>query len=160
MKPINGPRELNVTIKNTAYLIALCLFFTGLCGCTVPLAMQGLSSSSPVAFSYIGKGKADSSWLARYDDVVRATLRAGQALSLKLERKDIEKDQTVFHYVDGKGKELDVLIERRTETMTYARFDVGWFGSRAMGRLMARQIVFEMTEAGAFLRDWQPAEAD
>jgi len=55
---------------------------------------------------------------------------------------------------------LDVLIEHRTDTMTYARFDVGWFGSKSMGRLMARQIVFEMTEAGVFLRNWHPAAAD
>ena len=39
----------------------------------------------------------DSSWLARYDDVVQATLHAGQVLSLKLEKEVIGEDQTVFH---------------------------------------------------------------
>jgi hypothetical protein len=52
---------------------------------------------------------------------------------------------------------LNVLIERRTETLTYALFDVGLFGSKSLGRLMARQIVFEMAEAGAFLRNRHPA---
>ena len=77
-----------MTIKSAVFLTALCLVFAGLWGCTAPIAMQGLSSTSPVAVSYIGRGKGDSSWLARYDDVVQATLRAGQALSLILEKKE------------------------------------------------------------------------
>lgn len=149
-----------MTIKNSVYLISLGLFFSGLCGCTAPLAVQGLSSTSPVAFSYIGRGKGDSFWLAHYDDVIQATEQAGQTLSLELEKKMIEKDHTKFQYADGRGNHLEIMIERRTETMTYARFDVGFFGSRSMGRLMVRQIIFEMTEAGAFLRDWQPKEAE
>ena len=82
------------------------------------------------------------------------------ALSLKLEKKEIGKNQTVFKYSDEKGKKLSVLIERRTETVTYARFSVGLFGSRAIGHLMVRQIVFEMEEEGKFLRDWHSAETD
>ena len=149
-----------MTIKSAAFLTALCLVFIALCGCTAPLALQGLGSTSPVAFNSIGRGKGDSFWLARYDDVIQATLRAGLTLSLKLEKKEIGKDQTVFHYVDGKEKKLYVLIERRTETMTYARFDVGSFGSRAMGKLMVRQIIFEITKADAFLQNWSPTEED
>jgi len=137
-----------------------CLFLTCLCGCAAPLAMQAFSSSGPVAFNSIGRGKGDSSWLARYDDVVQATLRAGQVLSLKLEKKEVGKDQTVFQYIYGKEKKLDILIERRTETVTYARFSVGMFGSKTMGRLMVRQIVFEMNQEGKFLRDLHSAESD
>ena len=52
---------------------------------------------------------------------------------------------------------MNVRIEHCTETMTSAQFDVGLFGSN-MGRLMARQIVFEKAEAGAFLHSWHPTE--
>ena len=149
-----------MTIKKVVFLIGLAMVAAGLGGCAAPLALQGLSSSSPVAFSYIGRGKADSCWLARYDDVVLAVQRAGQALSLKLEKKKSGKDQMVFDYIDDYGQQLALLIERRTATVTYARFDVGWFGSRSMARLMARQIISEITEAGAFLRNWHPAPAD
>jgi hypothetical protein len=149
-----------MTIKNAVFLIVLAIVAAGLDGCAAPLSLQGLSSSSPVAFSYIGSGKADSCWLARYDDVVLAVQRAGQALSLKLENKKSGEVHMVFHYIDDYGQQLELRIERRTRTVTYARFDVGWFGSKSMGRLMARQIVFEMTEAGAFLRNWHPAAAD
>jgi len=148
-------------LEKSALLPAVfCLLLTLLFGCTAPLALPGLSGAAPVAFNSTGRGEGDSSWLARYDDVVHATLRAGQALSLKLEKKEIGKDQTVFKYIDEKGKKLGVLIERRTETVTYARFSVGLFGSRAIGHLMVRQIIFEMNEEGKFLRDWHPVETD
>ncbi len=83
-----------MTIKYAELLAGLLLLFAGLTGCTAPIAMQGLSSTSPVAFNAIGRGKADSAWLARYEDVVQATQRAGQALSLILEKKEIGEDQT------------------------------------------------------------------
>jgi hypothetical protein len=134
------------------------LLFMSLCGCTAGLAMQGLSSGSPVAFNATGRGKGDSAWFARYDDVVQATLRAGEKLSFKLEKKNIGKDQSDFKFVDAKGKKLEMLIERRTESLTWARFNVGLLGSTSIGRLMARQIIVEVAGAKDFLRDWHPEE--
>jgi len=95
-----------VTIKNVVFLAGPALIAAGLSGCAAPLAMQGLSSSSPVAFSYSGRGTADSFWLARYGDVVQATLRAGQVLSLKLEKKEIKKDQTFFSLYRRHGRRI------------------------------------------------------
>jgi len=137
-----------------------CLFLMCLCGCASSLATQGLSNGVPVAFNSTGSGTGDSAWFARYEDVVQATLDAGQKLSLKLEEKTIGMDQSVLNFIDDMGSELEMLIERRTETVTWAQFDVGWFGSSSIGRLMARQIVIEMAEADKFLRDWHPAEDD
>ena len=134
------------------------LLLMSLSGCTAGLAMQGLSSGSPVAFNATGRGKGDSAWFARYDDVVQATLRAGEELSFKLEKKNIGKDQSEFKFVDEKGKKLEISIERRTETLTWARFNVGLLGSTSIGRLMARQIIVEVAEAKDFLRDWHPGE--
>jgi hypothetical protein len=146
--------------KNTVIPALFCLFLTCLCGCAAPLAMQGLSSGVPVAFDSTGRGKGDSAWFARYDDVVQATLDAGQKLSFKLEKKMIGMDQSALNYIDDKGSKLEILIERRTETVTWVGFNVGLFGSKSIGRLMARQIVIEMVEADKFLRDWHPAEGD
>ena len=72
----------------------------------------------------------------------------------------IGMDQSAFKYIDDKGSKLEILIERRTETVTWVGFNVGRFGSASIGRLMARQIVIEMVEADKFLRDWHPAEGD
>ena len=146
--------------KNTVIPALFYLFMTCLCGCAAPLAMQGLSSGVPVAFDSTGRGKGDSAWFARYDDVVQATLDAGQKLSFKLEKKMIGMDQSALNYIDDKGSKLEILIERRTETVTWVGFNVGLFGSKSIGRLMARQIVIEMVEADKFLRDWHPAEGD
>ena len=146
--------------KSVVLGAVFCLLLMGPCGCTAPLALQGLSSASPVAFNSTGTGRGDSAWLARYDDVVQATLRAGEVLSLDLEKKEIGENQTNIRYVDGKEKKFDILIERRSETVTYARFSVGLFGSRSVGQLLVRQIIFELNEEGKFLREWHPKEAD
>lgn len=149
-----------MTEKRVGLAVTCCLLLTGLCGCAGPLAVQGLGSAAPVAFNSTGMGEGDSAWLAHYHDVVQATVRAGEVLSLKLEKEEIGKDQAVFQYMDNKEKKLDIWIERRTETMTYARFNVGMFGSKSMGQLMVRQIILELNEEGKFLRDWHPVEAD
>ena len=145
--------------KNVLLAAVFCLLLTVLYGCTAPLALQGLGGAAPAAFSSTGSGSGDSAWLAGYDDVVEATLHAGQVLSFKVEKKEIGEDQTVFQFIDGIGKKLDVLIERRTETLT-SRFSVGLFGSKTIGQLMVRQIIFELNKADKFLRDWHPVEAD
>lgn len=136
------------------------LLLMSLCGCTAGLAMQGLSSGAPVAFNATGSGKGDSAWYALYDDVVQATLRAGEKLSFQLEKKSTGKDRSDFNFVDDKGAKLKIVIERRTETLTRARFNVGLFGSTSIGRLMARQIIVEVAQAKGFLRDWHPTEDD
>jgi len=155
-----GGGGLSMIKKLIVLATFFCLFLAGLSGCTAPIVFQGVSSGAPVAFKSTGRGQGESTWLARYDDVVQATLRAGQALSLQLEKKAIGPDQSIFHFIDDKGNKLQILVERRTESMTYARFKMGWTGSSTMGRLMARQIVYEMIEAGTFLRNWHPEEMD
>ena len=146
--------------KKTLSASVIFLSLTVLWGCTAPLALQGLGSAAPVAFSPSGSGKGESAWLARYDDVVQATLHAAQVLALEVTNKKIGEDQAFFQFIDQKGKKLDALIERRTETVTYARFSVGLFGSRIVGQLLVRQIIFELDKEGKFLRDLAAVEAD
>ena len=141
-------------------LIMICLILVAIFGCTVPLAVTGISGASPVAFNYLGKGKSESSWLARYDDVVAATLQAGKTLSLVLEEQETGENTTTLHYADLVGDKMDVRVERRTDTLTWIHLDVGIFGLISMSRLMARQIKFEIAIAGAYLRDWSPEQGE
>ena len=83
-------------------------------------------------------------------------MRAGEVLALEMKEKKVEFQQTSLQYDDGKANKIKLLIERRTDTMTSITFDVGWSGSIAFGRLMARQIISELDQAGAFLEDWTP----
>lgn len=140
-------------------LIALCIVLICNVGCLSPLAISTMgtaSSDAPVAFHHSGGGKGESFWIAQYDDVIDAVLQAGEVLSLEVKEKKIEKDQAFFRFYDGKKERIDLFIERRTATMTSIRFNVGWFGSVAFGRLMARQIIDELNESGSFLEDWTP----
>lgn len=130
-------------------------------GCTSPIAinkMGAAGSNAPVAFSSEGSGRGESFWIAEYDNVIAAVLRAGEALSLEIEKKRIENPNSFIRFYDRKKDRIDVFIERRTETMTYIRFRVGWLGSVAFGRLLARQIVYELNASESFLEDWTGIE--
>ena len=140
-------------------LIVLLIVLVCSAGCISPLPLTTVGtsgSSAAVSFENEGGGQGESFWLARYDDVVAATLRASEVLSLELQEKTIEEDQTIFRFYDGKKERITLRIERRTDTMTSIHFNVGWFGSVSFGRLFARQIVFELHKSGSFLQDWTP----
>jgi hypothetical protein len=114
--------------------------------------MGGAAGSNvPVSFDNEGGGRGESFWLAEYKDVIAGSLRAGEALSLELKEKTLEDEQTFLRFEDGKGERIDLYITRRTDTMTSIKFSVGWFGSVAFGRLLARQIIYELTKSESFM---------
>ncbi|MGD8523445.1 MAG: DUF3568 family protein [Desulfobacterales bacterium] len=138
-------------------LIALFIGLICNVGCLSPIALNTIGTAgsyAPVAFNNLGGGQGESFWVAKYDDVVTATLRAGDTLSLEVKDKKIENSQTFLRFCDAKEERIDLFIVRRSDTVTSIKFDAGWFGSVAFGRLMARQIIFELDKAGDFLEDW------
>ena len=61
-------------------------------GCLSPLilnTMGPVASSSPVAFNNSGGGQGESFWIAKYDHVIAATLRAGETPSLEVKEKKL-----------------------------------------------------------------------
>ena len=148
-------------LSRRAFLLCAPIIFTAIfSGCLSPIAIQAVGGAvggaGSSASEYQGAGKGESYLIAQYEDVVKAVLKTGDILSLELKEKKVDQDRTSFHYQGGKTKRIKLLIERQTETMTSILFDVGWTGSIAFGRLMARQINFELNEADAFLVDWSP----
>ena len=121
-------------------------------------AVGAIGGASPVAMNLVGKGKVESYWVARYADVVDATVRAGQVLSLELLEKTVEAERTSFWYGYSKGAKAEILVEHRTATMTSVQIDFGMSGSIAFARLMGREIAVELAKAGAFLEDVSPDE--
>jgi hypothetical protein len=115
---------------------------------------MGSAGSAPVAFNTEGAGRGESFWLAKYDDVVAAAMRTGEALSLQLADKSVEDNQTSLRFIDDTGEWIDLLIERRTDTMTSIRFNLGWRGSVAFGRLVARHLIHELTQSESFLEKY------
>ena len=141
-------------VRSTVLLIIL------ICnvGCLSPLAINTVGSAgsaAPVSSNNLGGGRGETFWIAQYRDVIKAVLQAGENLSLELSEERIEQDQAFFRFRDAKAERIDLVIERRTDTMTYILFDVGWFGSVAFGRLMFHQIISELDEAGDFLEHWK-----
>jgi len=140
------------------------IFMTILGGCLSPVAIQAVGGAAggagPSASEYRGAGKGESYFIAHYEDVIQEVLKTGKTLSLELEEKKVDEDRASLRYFGGKANKINLVVEPRTETMTSILFDVGWSGSIALGRLMARQIHFELKEAGAFLVDWTPDTVD
>jgi hypothetical protein len=119
-------------------------------------AFESLGSASPTAIHHLGKGKIESVWVVRFEDVVKGTEAGGRALSLNLIEKKVEKDQASYRYKDDRGDQVALTIERRTATVTSVLIDVGFTGSVAFGKLFSRQILAELIEAGVFSDDSEP----
>jgi hypothetical protein len=127
-------------------------------GCASPVALNTMGSvggNDPVAFGKVGKGKIESFWIAKYEDVIEATLRAGEELSLELKEKKVEENKTFFRYHDAKKDKIDLIVERRSDKVTSVKFNVGWYGSVALSRLMAKQIISVLNQTGSFPEHWK-----
>jgi hypothetical protein len=116
--------------------------------------LAGAAGTAPVVGQYLSQGEGDSFWVARYDDVVRATFRAAEKLSLELKQKEIEESSTKLHLYDDRGKEIVLFVEHRTDTVTRVHFDTGSREFSGVARLLARQIVQELKDEDAFLVNW------
>jgi Protein of unknown function (DUF3568) len=138
-------------------LIALLFILVCNVGCLSPMAlttMEAAGSDAPTVFNHLRAGQGEGFCIAKYDDVIAATLRAAEVLSLEVKEKKVEKDQAFLRFYDATKEKIDLFIERRSETMTSIKFDVGWFGSIAFGRLMTRQIISELSQSESFLEHW------
>lgn len=129
------------------------------CGACISPCLLGPSatvgtSAGQAGVSRYEAGKVRSFEVARYQDVVEATRRAGNALSFHLEKEVSDEDQTIFEYADGKDKKITVCIEHRTDSLTYIQVDVGFFGSKGLALVMINQIIHEIARAGHYLQEW------
>ena len=121
--------------------------------CLGPSASVG-SSAGEAGISRYENGKVRSYELAHYQDVVEATRRAGETLSLKLQKEVTNEEQSIFYYVDDKNQKVKVTIEPRTDTLTYIEIDVGLFGSKGLALVVINQIVNEIAREGKYLQQW------
>ena len=147
----DGKRRVPRSIS--APLFVLCALACGSCAVAVP-AVTGVAGSVPEVEQHLDQGKSDSFWIARYDDVVKATLAAGDKLSLNLKDKNIEADHGHIQMIDDKKQEIAIYIERRTQTVTRVHFDAGSQEFSGLARLLARQISHELKDANAFAVNW------
>ncbi len=124
-------------------------------GCTAGTLITG-ASNAPSGVSYAsGPGnKVISYQVVRFEDAVKATIRAAEALSLENQREDIKEDRAELQYADEQNQAVDIIIERRSATITTIEVYAGSFGPRGLTRLVLLQIIEELDQAGAHLEDW------
>jgi TPR repeat protein len=147
---------MGLFFKHTVGLSVWAVFLLTCSGCMAPVAFQAagaVGSTSPVAINLAEKGKAESYWVARYSDVVAATERAAQVLSLELLEKKSEAERTTLRYGYSKGQNVEIMVEHQTATMTSAQINYGLSGAAAFANLLAREIAVELHKAGDFLED-------
>lgn len=147
---------MKMPCKSAAALSLLWTVLAMCSGCQAPMALgafESIGSASPTALHHLGRGKIESYWAARFEDVVQGTEAGGEALSLTLIEKRIGKDQALFRYKDDRGDPITLAIERRTATMSSILIDVGFAGSPAFAKLFARQVLSELIDAGVFSDD-------
>jgi hypothetical protein len=91
-------------------------------------------------------GKVTRFEIAQYEDVIEASRLAAENLSLDLKEEKIKGNRASFRYFDEKDQKIDLLIERRTDTITFIEVDVGIFGPQGLGLLTLNQILNELAE--------------
>lgn len=124
-------------------------------GCALSAAaVPSAMGAAPVVAQNQGEGQGNSFWVARYDDVVQAALRAAEKLSLEVEEQDIGEDSARLRFRGGRNVVITLHIEFWTDTVTRMRVDVGSSRFAGFGTLLGQQIIDELNDADAFLVDW------
>jgi len=130
-------------------LAVLCILLAGTYGCTACLVGSAATVGAGAAEAGVTRfemGRVTRFEIAQYEDVIEASRLAAENLSLDLKEEKIEENRASFRYLDNKNQKIDLLIERRTDTITYIEVDVGIFGPQGLGLLTLNQILNELAE--------------
>ena len=138
------------TSKNVLVLAVLCVLLASTYGCTTACIMGSAATvgagATEAGVTRFEMGRVTRFEIAQYEDVIEASRFAAENLSLDLKEEKIEENRASFRYLDDKDQKIDLLIERRTDTITYINVDVGKFGPQGLGLLMLNQILNELAE--------------
>ena len=137
------------TSKSAVMLAVLCILLAGTYGCTACLVGSAATVGAGAAGAGVTRfemGRVTRFEIAQYEDVIEASRLAAENLSLNLKEEKIEENRASFSYLDDKDQKIDLLIERRTDTITYIEVDVGIFGPQGLGLLTLNQILNELAE--------------
>ena len=137
------------TSKSAVMLAVLCILLAGTYGCAACLVGSAATvgaGATEAGVTRFEMGRVTRFEIAQYEDVIEASRFAAENLSLDLKEEKIEENRASFRYLDDKDQKIDLLIERRTDTITYINVDVGIFGPQGLGLLMLNQILNELAE--------------
>ena len=131
-------------------LAVLCILLASSYGCTTACLVGSAATvgagAAEAGVTRFEMGRVTRFEIAQYEDVIEASRLAAENLALDLKEEKIEENRASFRYLDDKDQKIDLLIERRTDTITYIRVDVGIFGPQGLGLLTLNQILSELAE--------------
>lgn len=138
------------TSKNALMLAVLCILLANTYGCTTACLVGSAATvgagAAEAGVTRFEMGRVTRFEIAQYEDVIEASRLAAKNLSLDLKEEKIEENRALFKYLDDKDQKIDLLIERRTDTLIYIRVDVGIFGPQGLALLTLNQILLELAE--------------
>jgi hypothetical protein len=138
------------TSKNALMLTVLCILLASTYGCTTACIVGSAGTmgagAADAGVTRFDMGRVTRFEIAHYEDVIDASRHAAEDLSLDLKKEKNEGNRASFRYLDDKDQKIDLLIERRTDTITYIKVDVGIFGPQGLGLLMLNQILNVLAE--------------
>jgi hypothetical protein len=145
-----------VFISKFAPMIATGAIFLFLgSGCSTGVLITGASSAPSGVSHASGPGSRVISYqVVHYEDAVKSAMRAAEALSLENKKKEIKESRAELRYADDKDQAVDIIIERRSATITTIQVNAGMFGPGGLTRLVLLQIIEELDQAEAYLEDW------
>jgi hypothetical protein len=135
--------------KNALMLAVLCILLASTYGCTACIVGSTATvgaSGAEAGVTRFEMGRVTRFEIAQYKDVIEASRLAAENLALELKEEKIEENRASFRYLDDKDQRIDLLIERRTDTVTSIKIDVGIFGPPGLGLLTLNQILNELAE--------------
>jgi len=121
-------------------------------GCTTSLLVSSATAAPSGATYMSGSGGTIESYQAvTFEDTIKATRAAAEILSLEVKQEQVDADRVSFQYADNGDRRVNIVIEQRTATLTYLKVTTGMFGDHGLGRILTRQILLEISDAGDLL---------
>ena len=121
-------------------------------GCTTSLLVSSATAAPSGATHMSGSGGTIESYQAvTFEDTITATRAAAEILSLEVKQEQVDADRVSFQYADNGDRRVNIVIEQRTATLTYLKVTTGMFGDHGLGRILTRQILLEISDAGDLL---------
>ncbi len=139
---------MNARGVSTALLIGVAAVGASCTGLE-PAAISAGASAAQSGATFFTQGRFTAVELASFTDALDAVHAAATDMSLDLIEDTIEDGRARIVYRDERNQSIVVVIQRRTESVTRVRADVGTFGENGLASLLLRQMSAKLREMEA-----------
>lgn len=123
-------------------------------GCGI-FGVTDIFTGAEAGVAFIKQGKYESFDEVAFEDAVAAARRAGVNLSYKFVKEKSDKNYTTLKYLDTRGQEIAITLERRTATLSACYIDVGILGTTGVGRVTLAEYINQLLTMHAYKQTWE-----